>query len=196
MQRISESAEARDRIAGLGRLETEYKWMMEVLAEERTLLRTLIDNLPDYIFVKDRESRFVMNNMAHVRFLGATRPEEVTGKSYFDFFPQELAAEYYADDQAVIQTGQPLINREETTIDHQGRQQWLLTTKAPLRDRHGEIIGLVGICRDVTQRRQAEETLCAPNTTFDLPRPYVSNKLRHIRPDDSHFGRPKMLNFA
>ena len=127
----------------------------------QNLLRTLIDNLPVYIFVKDTQSRFVLNNMAHINILGATSPEEVIGKTDFDFFPPDLANQYYADEQELIQTGQPLINREELTITPQGTRQWLLTSKTPLRDNEGKIIGLVGSSRDTTERKQTEETLQA-----------------------------------
>ena len=131
----------------------------EALAEERNLLRTLIDHLPDYIFVKDTASKFIINNMAHVRVLGGKAPEDVVGKTDFDFFPQELASQYYADEQEILMTGQPLINRVESTIDREGRQQWLLTTKVPLRDSNGSIVRLVGISRDITELKQAEADL-------------------------------------
>ena len=136
---------------------TERRRTDEALAEERKLLRTLIDNLPDYIFVKDTESRFVINNIAHARVLGATTPEELVGKTDFDFFPQELARQYYADEQEIIWSGQPLINREEFTIDQNGRKQWLLTSKVPLHGSNGSVVGLVGISRDITERKQAQE---------------------------------------
>jgi PAS domain S-box-containing protein len=135
---------------------TDRKRAEEALAEERTLLRTMIDNLPDYIFVKDTESQFVISNMAHVHHLGATTQDEVVGKTDFDIFPQELAAQYYADEQEVIQSGQPLVAREEYTIDPEGRKQWLLTTKVPLCDSHGKIVGLVGISRDITEHHRAQ----------------------------------------
>ena len=144
---------------GIDRDITERKRVEEALKEERNLLRTLIDNLPDYIFVKDTKSRFIINNIAHVRVLGMTTPEEVVGKTDFDFFPQELAEQYYADEQEIIRSCQPLINRVESTIDGEGRQQWLLTSKVPLCDSNGSISGLVGISRDITDRKQAEEAI-------------------------------------
>ena len=129
----------------------------EALEEERNRLRTLIDNLPDYIFVKDVESRFIVNNTAHMNVLGVTTPEEVIGKTDFDFFPQELAEQYYADEQEIIRSGKPLINRVEFTIDSEGEKQWLLTSKVPLYNSNGSILGLVGISRDITQRKGIEE---------------------------------------
>ncbi len=138
----------------------------EALTEERNLLRTLIDNLPDFIFVKDAESRFVINNRAHVRVLGASSQEEVLGKTDLDIFPRDLAAQYYADEQAIIQSGQALVNREEPYVEPGGDTRWLSTTKVPLRDNQGKILGLVGISRDITERKQAEESLAASEAKY------------------------------
>jgi PAS domain S-box-containing protein len=138
---------------------SERKRMEEALANERNVLRTLIDNLPDNIFIKDAESRFVTGNLAHARLLRAKTPDEIVGKTDFDIFPHELAASYYADEQAVIRSGEPLLNREERTIDPNGKTRWLLTTKVPLRGEHGKVIGIAGINRDITERKRAEEAL-------------------------------------
>jgi PAS domain S-box-containing protein len=140
-----------------GRDITQRKHVEQALAEERNLLRILIDNIPDYIFVKDDQSHFVINNRAHIQILGATKAEDLTGKTDFDCFPQELATKYYADEQTIVNTGQSLINREEVTRDPLGHRKWLLTTKVPLRNSLGEIRGIVGISRDISQRKQAEE---------------------------------------
>jgi PAS domain S-box-containing protein len=146
--------------AKLSREITERKRTEEELATERNMLRTLIDNLPDYIYVKDTESRFLLNNLAHTQILGAIKPDELVGKTDFDTFPHELAAHYYADDQALIQSGQPLIDQEEPTTDQTtGEKKWVLTTKVPLRDGRGQVIGLVGLSRDITERKRVEEEL-------------------------------------
>jgi PAS domain S-box-containing protein len=131
----------------------------EALANERNVLRTLIDTLPDNIFIKDAESRFMISNLAHARLLRAKTPDEIVGKTDYDIFPHELAASYYADEQAVIRSGQPLLNREERTMDPEGKTRWLLTTKVPLRDDHGKVIGIAGINRDITERKQMEDEL-------------------------------------
>jgi PAS domain S-box-containing protein len=137
-----------------GRKQTEA-----ALEAQRNLLNTLIDNLPDRVFVKDIESRILINNIAHRRVLGATTQEEVVGKTDFDFFPRELTASYYADEQEVIRSGTPLINKEELSVDPDGTQRWLLTTKVPLRNPQGMITGIVGISHDITERKQTEEKL-------------------------------------
>ena len=140
----------------------DQKQAQEALAAERNLLRTLIDNLPDAIYVKDTASRFLVANTTLTRLMGAASPDELLGKTDFDFYPQNLAVQFFADEQNVIRTGQPLINREEPLMDMAtGRQGWLSTAKVPLRDGQGQIVGLVGIGRDITERRQLEERLNA-----------------------------------
>src|SRR5262249_23005153 len=129
---------------------TEHRNAQEALAKERNLLRTLMDGSPDYIFVKDTHSRFLTTHPAHLQELGAATPEQVVGRTDFDFFPRELAVQYYADEQSVITTGRPLVNRVEQAVSPSGRRRWLLTTKVPLRDAKGTVTGLVGVCRDVT----------------------------------------------
>jgi len=143
----------------IGRDISERKRIEEALANERNILRTLIDNLPDNIFVKDTESRLVISNLAHARLLRAKTPDEIVGKTDFDIFPRELAASYYNDEQMVIRSGQPLLNREERTLDPEGRTRWLLTTKVPLRNGQGKVIGVAGINRDITERRRMQEEL-------------------------------------
>jgi PAS domain S-box-containing protein len=137
---------------------TERRRAQEDLARERNLLRTLMDNLPDHVFVKDTQSRFVMANAATLSSLGVATEEEAVGKTDVDFLPAERAAQYGADEQAVVTSGQALTDREELLIDAAGRNRWLLTTKVPLRE--GErVVGLVGISHDISRRKRAEEEL-------------------------------------
>lgn len=136
---------------------TQSKEAEQALTRERNLLRTLMDTLPDYVFVKDTQSRFVTTNAAHQKILGAPTLEEVIGKTDFDFFPAQLAEQYRTDEQSVLRTGQTILGREEYTFDPIGRKQWLLTSKVPVRDEGGAVIGLVGVCHDITQRKLAEE---------------------------------------
>ncbi len=128
------------------------------ISQEQLLLRTLIDNLPDCIYAKDAAGRKTMANPANLKNLRCQTEAEAIGKSDFDLFPKEIAEQFWADDQKVIQ-GQPVINREEFFLDEQGRKRWLLTSKLPLRDQDGKIVGLVGIGRDITARKEAEDRL-------------------------------------
>ncbi|MGC8877735.1 MAG: PAS domain S-box protein [Anaerolineae bacterium] len=141
---------------------TDITWRQEMEAQlraERNLLRVLIDNLPDFVYVKDTESRFLVGNIALARLMGAATPDDLLGKSDFEFYPPEMAEKFYRDEQRVIQTGQPLLNVEEPARDAQGNSLWLATTKVPLRDAEGKVIGIVGIGRDITQRKRAEEEI-------------------------------------
>jgi PAS domain S-box-containing protein len=126
------------------------------LSNERTMLRTLIDNLPDFIYIKDRESRFLLANLAAARVMGVARPEDLLGKSDFDYHSKELANGYYQGEQEVMRSGDPLINRQESTIDPDGNRIEVLTTKVPLLDAAGQVIGLIGINRDITARVKNE----------------------------------------
>jgi diguanylate cyclase (GGDEF)-like protein/PAS domain S-box-containing protein len=136
---------------------TELKKTEETLAKERLLLRTVINNLPDYIYIKDTKGRFILDNIAHAHIMGANNPEELIGKRETDVSPKELREWSQADDTAIIEAGQPIFNQEEWIINPSGRKQWLVSTKIPLRDPQGTIIGLVGISRDNTERKLAEE---------------------------------------
>jgi PAS domain S-box-containing protein len=148
---------------GISRDITEIKRIESKLAEERNLLRSLIDNLPDYIYVKDRKYRYVIDNIAHRRFLGANTEKEVVGKTVGDFFPKESVEQFTRDDQSIIEKGQILVNREELLVDAAGGRRWHSTTKVPLRDNEGQVIGLVGISRDITERKESEEKVQSAN---------------------------------
>ena len=145
-------------LVGIGRDITERQQMEARLAEERNLLRTLVDNLPDVVYVKDTESRFLLLNDILARQLGAESVEAAIGKTDFDYYPREMAEAFFADDQRVVRFGEP-VTREEPGRDAQGKPLWVLTTKAPLRDASGRVIGLVGIGRDITERRRQEAEL-------------------------------------
>jgi PAS domain S-box-containing protein len=137
----------------------ERKQAEEELRSERLLLRTVIDNIPDSIYCKDTASRKTLANLTNFRNVGLKSEAEILGKTDFDFHPREHAEEFYADDQLVLQSGQPLLNKEEYLVLGNGEMKWQLTSKLPLKDKHGNIIGLVGIGHDITERRMAQEAL-------------------------------------
>jgi PAS domain S-box-containing protein len=143
---------------GLGRDITGRKQMEEVLDRERSLLRTLIDNLPDAIYAKDAAGRKILANPADLKNLHLKTEAEAIGRTDFDFFPRDIAEKFHADDQKVMQD-QPVINREEYFLNEEGGKRWLMTSKLPLRDQNGKIVGLVGIGRDITERKLAEQTV-------------------------------------
>ena len=138
---------------------TERKQAEEALIAERHLLHTVMDNLPDLIYFKDRESHFTRINLAHAKSFGLSHPSEAVGKADFDFHTAEHAQEAWRDEQEIIRTGRPLVDKEEKIVRQDGRVTWVSTTKMPLRDPNGNIIGTFGVSRDITKRMLAEEAL-------------------------------------
>lgn len=139
---------------------TERKRAEAALESERTLLSTLINNMPDLIYAKDTASRFLLGNMSVANLMGQDSPADLLGKTDFDFYPAEVANGFYADEQAIITSGKALINYEEPLCHLQtGVTGWSATTKVPLKDAQGQIIGLVGIGRDITERKRTEQAL-------------------------------------
>jgi PAS domain S-box-containing protein len=130
-----------------------------VLNGERNMLRALIDNIPDFMYVKDIKGRFVVANSHLARTVGVTAPEELLGKTDFDFFPREMASAFYEDEQSVMRSGQSLYNHEEKGIDTAGNEVVILTTKVPMRDTEGLVIGLAGVGRDISARKKMEDAL-------------------------------------
>ena len=147
---------------GISRDVTRQKLAEQGLARERDLLKTIIDNVPDLIYVKDRAGRFVTANAALLRLFKLESPSDLVGKNDYDFSPPELACNYVADDQIVMRSREPLLDREESHKSNSGDDFWLLTTKVPLVDEKGNVTGVVGIGHDITERKRAEhETLKA-----------------------------------
>lgn len=132
----------------------------EALAREHMLLRTLIDNMPDYVYGKDTNHRFLLANKALARRMGAASPDELLGKSDSDYYPPEMAVKYAQNEQLIMQSGEPAIDREDTTIDAStGQTVWHTTTEVPLRGENGNVLGLLGIGHIITERKRAEDAL-------------------------------------
>jgi len=137
------------------------------VGDERALMRTLIDLMPDYIYAKDAAGRFVLANLAVARVMGADSPRQLIGRTDADFYSPEMAAKFRADDESVLQ-GEALQEREELGTDSvAGEARWHLTTKLPVRDARGEVIGLVGISRDIHRRKLAEDGILRLNAELD-----------------------------
>ncbi|WP_245518513.1 EAL domain-containing protein [Mesorhizobium sp. M4B.F.Ca.ET.169.01.1.1] len=126
------------------------------IVDERISLQTLIDWVPDYLWVKDTESRFVVANRALAVDSGREKTSDMIGLTDFDLHAPELAQKFRAVEQTVLSSGQPMIDKEEFIVDASGAGKWVSSTKVPLRNAHNDIIGLVGIAHDVTARKQAD----------------------------------------
>ena len=127
--------------------------------QERHLFRFLMENIPDRIYFKDLESRFICVNAAMARLFNLKGPEEAVGKIDFDYFPKADAQRMYDDEMRVVRTGEPILAKVETKVLPDGSRGWTLTTKLPLRGSGGEIIGTCGISKDITSLKTAEEAL-------------------------------------
>ena len=139
---------------------TDRKRTEDALAGERNLLKTLMDNLPDYIFIKDTASRYITANTAHVQLLGATAVDELTGKTDFDFFSTPSTLPFFTDEQRVMRSGVALLDRVEViNRESEEKQRWVLSSKIPLRDPAGQVWGLIGISRDITALKRVEDEL-------------------------------------
>jgi PAS domain S-box-containing protein len=145
-------------IQGVFRDITERKQMEEKMTYERGLFNVLMDNMPDPIYFKDTKSRFIRVNRASCPGLGIKDPEEAIGMTDFDFAPEELAKQFYADDQMVMKSSKPIIGKEEVMIDKISRK-WYSATKVPIKDKNNKVLGLVGISRNITKLKEAEEEL-------------------------------------
>jgi two-component system sensor kinase FixL len=133
----------------------------EALAEEHNLLGSIIDAMPNHVFVKDVKGRFILDNLSHRKFLGLEPGEGVEGRTVQDYFAPEIAERFREGDRRVLEQGESLLNEEECVmLSNEGVcETWLETTKVPLRDRDGQTIGLVGVSADISERKEAEETL-------------------------------------
>jgi len=138
---------------------TERKQAEEELAYEQDLLRALLDNSPDQIYFKDAQSRFLKTSRSQAKNFGVKDVKALVGRTDFDFFSEEHARPAFEDEQEIIRTGQPLTGKVEKEVWQDGRVTWVLTNKMPLRNRDGDIIGTLGISKDITALKLAEAEL-------------------------------------
>lgn len=138
---------------------TARKRSEQALAEERNLLRHVIENLPYNVFIKDTEGRYVIVNRSHALSLGLSTSADAIGKISYDFYPPRIAAQRREDDQFIVQTGQPILNRERLSRTQDDAERWMLTSKVPLHDTSGRVSGILGISQDISERKQMENDL-------------------------------------
>ena len=127
-----------------------------LLIEERISLQSLIDVVPDNLWVKNAESRFVIANRATALRLGHASATQLIGNSDLELCPWETAQKYLADEREIIETGRPMIDKEEYILEPDGERLWVATTKVPFRNERGEVAGIIGVSRDITRRRLAD----------------------------------------
>ncbi len=138
---------------------TEKRRAEDSFAQERQLLTSLLDHIPDSIYFKDHKSRFIRINEAMVKRFSLADASDALGKDDFDFFKPEHAQAAFNDEQRVMESGEPIIGKEEKEVWPDGRIIWVSTTKMPLRDTRGQIAGTFGVSRDITDRKRIEEAM-------------------------------------
>jgi PAS domain S-box-containing protein len=144
------------RMAGICWDVTESKEKEQALAWERHLMGFLMENCPDKIYFKDVSGRFIRINKAMREWFGEEEDEGVIGKTDFGFFTEEHARTAFEDEHTVINTGVPVVHKEERETCRDGRTTWVSTSKMPLRDPEGRIIGTFGISIDITRQKRVE----------------------------------------
>jgi hypothetical protein len=147
---------------------TALKQAETALNYERDLWRTLLDTSPDHIYFKDARSRFIKSSKAQARQFGLKSPDEMVGKTDFDFFDEAHARPAFEDEQEIIRTGRPMIAKEEREVWNDGHVTWASSTKIPMRDAAGKVIGIMGISRDITERKLVEEALRKSEEKFSV----------------------------
>jgi len=147
---------------------TERKQLENTLSQEEHLLHSFMDSIPDSVYFKDAQGHYIRVNQAMSNRFGQSNPAALLGKTDFDFFSEEHARAAYEDEQEIMQTGQPVIRKEEKETWPGRADTWVLTSKTPLRDAGGKIIGISGISVDITKRKQAEEQVHEQARLLDL----------------------------
>jgi len=137
-------------------VEEKRKRSEEALVQEHQLMQALMDNIPDSIYFKDDKNRFIRVNKAKAEHSGTT-PESMRGKTDFDFFPQEQAKEAFADDNRVMESNRPLLDKIQKITHADGTEHWVSITKIPRYNERGKVIGTMGISRNITERKRIEQ---------------------------------------
>lgn len=171
----------RNRIIGTHTDVTASKKAEEDMRMEKILLRTLIDNLPDTIYVKDANGRKIIANVADVFTIGAKSEAEVIGKTDLELFNNDIGLRGYQDDMRVLQEGLAIVNKEEFFFDKTGNKHWLLTSKVPVRNQLGQVERILGIGHNITQRKKHEEALNKLNDELNQQSEELRKQAAHLR---------------
>jgi PAS domain S-box-containing protein len=158
----------------------ERKRAEEELAHERELFRTMMDNSSDYIYFKDDEHRFLLINRALAERLHLEDPTQAVGKTEYDFHSEKLARQAKADEEKILDTGQPLTELEEKEIGPDGHELWTLTSKFPMRDGEGHVVGVFGISRDITERKNMDLAIQLANDKLSIMVNWLEGRNREI----------------
>ena len=178
---------------------TDRKHAEETLNNERTLFRTIIDLIPDAVYVKDAVGRKILANPKEVQFAGVDSETEIIGKTDFDLYTYKEASLFWEEDKSVLTSGKPILNAESTLTDRDGKLHWIMVSKVPLFDVHGKIIGIVGVTHDITERKVVEQELLKAKEKAEesdrLKSAFLANMSHEIRtPMNGILGFAQLLN--
>ena len=177
---------------------TDRKQAEETLNNERTLFRTIIDLIPDAVYVKDFTGRKILANPKEIQFAGVNSETEIIGKTDFDLYNFNEASLFWEEDKSVLTTGNPVLNAEGFLTDRDGKMKWILVSKVPFFDMHGKITGIVGVTHDITERKLVEQELLKSKEKAEesdrLKSAFLANMSHEIRtPMNGILGFSKLL---
>jgi len=173
-----------------------YKEIEEKLALERDIAQSLLDNIPDAIYFKDKNNRIIKVNNFYARGMGL-KPDDILGKTDFDFFPREQAQKMIDDDNYVLASGLPIVGKIERTLLPNGTWNQVITTKIPMFDRNGGVSGTMGVTRDMTAYANSEQerlkmvisALAALGKTLQMRDPYTYSHNHRVAAISERVGR-------
>jgi sigma-B regulation protein RsbU (phosphoserine phosphatase) len=156
---------------------------LDALALGQDLFSFLLENTPDQVYFKDRQGRFLRASRAVAKYMDIANLGDLIGKSDFDFWSEQTAREAHADEQRIMETGQPMIGKIEKLIHSDGRITWDYTTKLPLKDSNGQIIGICGINKDFTAIKEMEDTLAEERNRLRVTTAELEEKNAQLEAD-------------
>ena len=156
---------------------------LEALCLGQDLFSFLLENTPDQVYFKDLQGRFLRASRAVAKYMDVTNPNDLIGKSDFDFWSEQTAKEAFDDEQRIIKTGQPMVGKVEKLIHGDGRVTWDYTTKLPLKDSKGQIIGICGINKDFTPIKKMEDALAEERNRLQVTTAELEAKNAQLEAD-------------
>jgi PAS domain S-box-containing protein len=177
----AQEEELRQTIEEMQSVHEELERQKAELDWEKHLMDTLLNNLPEYIYFKDKDSKFLKNSLSHARLFGYSDPKEIIGKSDFDFFSDEHARPAFKDEQGIIKTGKSILNLVEKEVKKDGTTTWVSTSKMPLYDKQGNIIGTFGISKDITETKKMEMEINQRNRELQAQEEELKQHLEEMK---------------
>jgi phosphoserine phosphatase RsbU/P len=156
---------------------------LDALTFGQDLFSFLLENTPDQVYFKDLQGRFLRASRAVAEYMDVANPGDLIGKSDFDFWSEQTAKEASADEQRIIETGQPMIGKVEKLIHPDGRTTWDYTTKLPLKNSKGQLIGICGINKDFTAIKEMEDALAAERNRLQVTTAELEAKNAQLEAD-------------